>query len=375
MNQVFEQKTREKPRILVAPLDWGLGHTTRCIPIIRELLAQNCTVLVAGNDRQATLLTAEFPTLEIIPLEGYNIKYAKSATGMLKVLILQVPKILQSVRKEQRWLQSISKKYNINAVISDNRYGLYHSSIPCILITHQLRIKSMMGKWTENVLQKINYKLINRFTCCWIPDLEGENNLAGELSHPTRKPRISLKYLGLLSRLIKKEIPVKKNHLLIVLSGPEPLRGILEEEIIKDISQYPGSATILRGLPGATSLIPSTNMIKFYNHLPAGELATSMMEAEFVICRSGYSSLMDIMALQKKSIIIPTPGQPEQEYLGKYLSDKKLAVCISQKNFSLGEALALAAKTNYTFIEIPEKNILKKTIEQFLHQFSNPDLG
>ena len=375
MNQVFEQKTQEKPRILVAPLDWGLGHTTRCIPIIRELLVQNCTVLLAGNDRQAALLAVEFPSLEIIPLDGYNINYAKSATGMLKALFLQVPKILLSVRKEQQWLQSVCKEYNISVVISDNRYGLYHSSIPCVLITHQLLIKSTLGKWAENILQKINYRLINRFTGCWVPDAAGENNLAGELSHPARKPGIPLKYIGLLSRLEKKEIPVKKNHLFIMLSGPEPLRGIMEEKIIKDISHYPGSATIVRGLPGTTSLMPSTNMLKFYNHLSAEELAAAMMEAEFVICRSGYSSLMDIIALQKKSIIIPTPGQTEQEYLGKYLADKKMAVCISQKNFSLEEVLAVAKNTNYQFIEMPEKENLKKTIEQFLHQPGNTDLG
>ncbi len=375
MNQVFDQKTGGKPRILVAALDWGLGHTTRSIPVIRELLAQNCTVLLAGNEQQAALLAAEFPALEIIPLKGYKIKYGKSAFGLFKALFFQIPGIIRSIRREQQWLQSICQAHNINAVISDNRYGLYHSSIPCVLITHQLLIKSGLGKWIDNFLQKINYRFINRFSYCWVPDTESEENLAGELSHPVKRPKTPLNYIGLLSRLKKKDIPVKNNHLLILLSGPEPMRGILEEKIIKDISHFPGGATVVRGLPGNASLVPSTNMLTFYNHLPTEELETAMMEAEFVICRSGYSSIMDIMALQKKSILIPTPGQTEQEYLGKYLADKKRIVCIGQNKFLLEEALIVAKKTNYGFIEIPEENRLKKTIEEFLYQLSNTDLG
>lgn len=368
MNQVFIQKKRGNPRILVAPLDWGLGHTTRCIPVVKELLAQNCTVLFAGNDRQAEVLRTEFPDLEIVPLKGYNIEYAKSGKGMLVSLFFQIPKIFKAIRQEQKWLQSIIKEYGITGIISDNRYGLYHSSVPCVLITHQLCIKSALGKWTEKILQRINYKLINRFTSCWIPDTENENNLAGELSHPQRKPSVPVQYTGLLSRLKTKEIAEKKNHLLIMLSGPEPMRTIFEEKIIKEISHYNGSATVIRGLPGVNTLVPSTNMIRFYNHLSTEELSNAMSEAAFIICRSGYSSVMDIITLQKKSILIPTPGQTEQEYLGEYLAKKKLAICINQKDFSLEESLALARSTQYNLATIPERNHLEEVVKLFLNR-------
>ena len=376
----MKEKLQGKPRILVAPLDWGLGHATRCIPIIRELLAQGCDVWLAGEGAQAILLKAEFPELPFLELPGYKIHYAKTAKGLIWKMIQQGPKMRRAILYEHLWLKKMVAHYHIDAVISDNRYGLYHSDVPCIFITHQLTIKSSAGKWTEKILQKRNYKYINRFTVCWVPDIEEENNLAGELSHPFIKPVIPVHYIGLLSRFEKKE-PFdklrmqKKKHLLIILSGPEPQRSILEEKIISGISHYDNTATIVRGLPGSASLIPSTNMIKFYNHLPAAELNIEMQEAEYVISRSGYSTVMDLMALQKKSILIPTPGQTEQEYLSKYLMEKGIAISISQKDFSLSNALAAATEYNYQIPLIPADATLKETIEKFLHQSCKPALG
>ncbi len=380
LNQHLKGKIDGKHRILVAPLDWGLGHATRCIPIIRKLLEQNCDVWLAGEGAQEQLLKTEFPDLPILSLPGYRIRYAKTRRGLIWKMIVQGPKMRRAIQYEHRWLKKAINEFGFDAVISDNRYGLYHSEIPCIFITHQLTIKSSVGKWTEKILQKSNYRYINQYSACWVPDLAGENNLAGELSHPSIKLSIPVHYIGLLSRFQKKE-PIdhfrieKKNHLLIILSGPEPQRTILEEKMITDIGHYNGTATIVRGLPGSASLIPSTNMIKFYNHLPAYELSVEMQEAEYVIGRSGYSSVMDIVALQKKSILIPTPGQTEQEYLGKSLMGKSRAVCISQKDFSLHTALSAAKNFEYKIQFINSESFLTKTIELFLDQLDNPALG
>jgi hypothetical protein len=239
------------------------------------------------------------------------------------------------------------EKYQFDAVISDNRFGLYHQTIPSIFITHQLRIKSPFGKRSGDFLQKRNYRFINRFTECWIPDEEKENGLAGELSHPTTKPGIPCHYTGILTRLKKNNVDEKKAHLFISLSGPEPQRSLLENRVIDDIIYYRGTAVIVRGLPGETRIIPSTNDIRFYNHLPADEFNEEMGKAEYVISRSGYSTIMDIARLGKKSILIPTPGQTEQEYLGKYLAEKKFAFCIDQNNFSLDKALEKAVAFDY----------------------------
>lgn len=375
MNQPFSEKNGGKPRILVAPLDWGLGHATRCIPIVRELLAQGCDVWLAGEGAQEQLLKTEFPDLPFIELPGYRIHYAKTAKGLIWKMIQQGPKLRRAILYEHQWLKKMVAQHHIDAVISDNRYGLYHSAVPCIFITHQLLIKSSAGKWTEKILQKRNYKYINRFTECWVPDIKGENNLAGELSHPQLKPAIPVHYIGLLSRFEKKERAEKKEHLLIVLSGPEPQRSMLEEKIIKDIGHYNHTATIVRGLPGSASLIPSTGMIQFYNHLPADELNDAIQEAQYIISRSGYSTVMDIMTLQKKSILIPTPGQTEQEYLGRSLMEKRIAACTEQKGFSLEKALTVAGKFNYQMPVVANHSVLVKNIERFLSQSFKPDLG
>ena len=379
MNHPLPPEIIGKPRILVAPLDWGLGHATRCIPIIRELLAQGCDVWLAGEGAQEQLLKTEFPELPFLELPGYRIHYAKTARGLIWKMIQQGPKMRRAILYEHQWLKKMVAQHHIDAVISDNRYGLYHSAVPSIFITHQLLIKSSAGKWTEKILQKRNYKYINRFTECWVPDNKDENNLAGELSHPSLKPVVPVHYIGLLSRFVKKEsfdkLTEKKHHLLVILSGPEPQRSIFEEKIIKDIVHYDHTATIVRGLPGSASLIPSTGMIQFYNHLPSAELNAAMQEAAYIISRSGYSTVMDIMALQKKSILIPTPGQTEQEYLGRSLMEKQIAVCLEQKGFSLEKALVTAAGFNYKIPDAANDPVLAKNIQRFLSQSFTPALG
>jgi len=366
MDQVLNQEMAGKPRILVAPLDWGLGHATRCIPIIKELLAQECDVWLAGEGAQESLLKAEFPQLPFLLLQGYRVNYAKTGRGLTWKMIKQWPKMQRAIKAEHEWLKKMVAEYKFDAVISDNRYGLHLTSIPCIFITHQLTIKSPVGKWSEKILQKRNYTFINKFTECWVPDIEGEKNLAGELSHPRPKPAIPVKYIGLLSRFEKRSSDEKKSHLLVILSGPEPQRSIFEEKIINDISHYNGTATIVRGLPGSSSLIPSTNMLKFYNHLPADELNAAMNDASYIISRSGYSTLMDVMALQKKSIFIPTPAQTEQEYLGENLMKRNIALCIKQENFSLPEALAAASTFNYQIPAFQNGDLLKNEIAKLV---------
>jgi hypothetical protein len=335
-------------KLLVAPLDWGLGHATRCVPIIRDLLNNNCEVWLAGEEAQEKLLREEFPSLSFLLLKGYRIKY--SGKALTTKLILQIPSVLRSIKEENNWLKEQVNKHGFGAVIADNRYGLYHENIFSVFITHQLRIQSSLGKFSEDILQKWNYKLINKFNECWIPDEQGENNLAGEISHPVKLPSTQVKYIGALSRFSSFS-PLGngsiKDHLLIVLSGPEPQRTIFENKVIDQIVKYTGTVTIVRGLPGEKNIIPSTNHIHFFNHLSSEELNNEMLKAEFIICRSGYSSVMDIAALKKKSILVPTPGQTEQEYLGDYLMKKQFAYCCKQNEFILFNCIGGAKKFEY----------------------------
>lgn len=327
------------PKILVAPLDWGLGHTTRCIPVIYHLLNCGAEVLLAGNDIQQAVLQKEFPACTFLPLKGYQVSYSRSATGMAWKILQQAPSLIKTIRAENKWLDEIIQQYKIDAVISDNRFGLYSRKVPCIFMTHQLHIKSNMGRFTEWLIQKINYRCINRFSACWVPDHEGVPNLAGQLSHPAKKPLTQLQYIGPLTRMQAQPVAQQPGHVLFILSGPEPQRSLFEQMIFQQLQNFTGSATVVRGLPAGKDLPPAMAGITIYNHLAKAELNKELCRAEYIIGRTGYSSVMDMAAFNLKPILVPTPGQPEQEYLAKYLSAQKFCMTASQQNFNLHKLL------------------------------------
>ena len=330
-----------KPRILIAPLDWGLGHATRCIPVIATLIKQHCTVIVAAEDQIKTLLQKEFPYLQFIELKGYSIKYSRYKLGMPVKLLFQLPKIIYRIYAENKWLKNIVKENNIDTVISDNRMGLYHKKIPCVYITHQLTIKTS-SRFTERFAQKIHYHYINKFKACWVPDAEGDFNLAGALSHPALLPKVPVTYLGALSRFEKKQAEIKYD-LCVILSGPEPQRTIFEKIILADIEKISGQNFLVRGLPQETKALElKNNSIEIKNYLGADELNKVIQQSKIIISRCGYSTIMDLVKLQQKAILVPTPGQTEQEYLAGYLQQKKLFYSVAQQNFSLPEAIKKA---------------------------------
>lgn len=336
-----------RPRVLVAPLDWGLGHATRCIPVIYELQKQNTDVWLAGEKAQERLLKSEFPHLPFLPLRGYRVRYSRSASGLWLTLLRQMPRIWRTVQREKKWLAHMVKRHQFDLVISDNRFGLSHPAIPCIFMTHQLTIRTSLGKWLDKQAQRMNYQFVRKFTECWVPDLKQEPNLGGQLSHPVVFPETPVRYAGILSRLDKKADRPEPGRLFISLSGPEPQRTIWEDKLINDIVSYNGQATIVRGLPDSEKILPSTTHIRFYNHLPSTEYAEEMSKAEWIICRSGYSTVMDIARMGKKAVLVPTPGQPEQEYLARHLSENGFAPFISQAQFSIVAAIKAANSFNY----------------------------
>ena len=364
---------KRKIRVLIAPLDWGLGHATRCLPIIYELLRKGCEVCVACNERQAHLMRTEVPDAQIIPLPGYNFRYSKLGVLNKLATIFQVPKILIAIKREHRWLRDVFKKESFDLIISDNRYGFYNQTAYSVFITHQLQIQVPGNKWLQRILQKWNYYFINRFNECWIPDFKVEPNLAGELSHPEVLPKIVVRYIGLLSRFENIVVSTRKPvDILILISGPEPQRTVLEEKIVDQLQKIKRSAIVVRGLPEMKDVRKSFNNISFFNHLPAQELNELMSNAQVVISRSGYSTVMDIIQLGKKSILVPTPGQTEQEYLAAYLMQKKWCLSFPQNKFFIESALQEAAQFDYTFIARHEKihleNILGEVIDRLRNQ-------
>lgn len=334
-----------RPCVLIAPLDWGLGHATRCIPIINVLIEHNVKVIIAADGAIAELLKAEFPSIVFLPLHGYNIKYGHSRITFLPGLLAQMPRIIRITWEEKRWLDKIIDDHHIDAVISDNRFGFVSKKIPCIYITHQLFIET--GNTLLNKLaQKIHYRFINRFSECWVPDTPGANNLAGKLSHPSVFPAIPVKYTGPLSRFRKNKHPEKKG-LLIILSGPEPQRTIFENLLLHQLKNYTKEVVLVRGLPATPDSIKVKSNITVYNHLAAGMLAELIQQSHYIISRSGYSTVMDLVTLQQKAILVPTPGQKEQEYLADYLMNRKIFFSCRQEDLQLEKTIAASDEFEY----------------------------
>ncbi len=351
-------------RVLIAPLDWGLGHATRCIPIIKAFKSLGCEVLIAADGAVAKLLSNEFPDIRIIHLEGYHIQYAKTAKALAWKLLFQIPKIISRIRNEQDWLDKIIDSEKIDLVISDNRYGLYSKKIPSVFITHQLIIKTPFP-FLEEQLRKINYRFIHRFSTCWVPDAPGETNLAGLLSHPKTLPKIPVHYIGILTRMLKQKEEEIQFDYCFLLSGPEPQRTILETNILKSLPLISGNIVIIRGLPDTASSLMVPAHIKVFNHLPTTELANVLSLSNLIICRSGYTSIMELIGLQKDAVLIPTPGQTEQEYLAEKLNAANRFLYVKQDQFNILEAINNAKE--HSFIKTDFPVFTTNELEALLH--------
>lgn len=319
-------------RILFAPLDWGLGHASRCIPLIEECLLNGHEVIIAANQMISILLQKQFPTLRYLPLPGYNVTYSKRKWTLALEIVAQIPKIKKTIKSEHRWLQQVIEEYQLDLVISDNRYGLYTTKIPCVFITHQLQIQVPQSSIFQKWVNRINHQYITKFTTCFVPDYEVDK-MSGQLSNKTGLANIT--YIGNLSRFTPTAQPQPVYDLLVLLSGPEPQRSLLENLLLDQIQHTNIKTYVVRGKPGSLdNPIVSTN-ITIVNHLGSTELQTVMTSSAMIVARSGYSTIMDLIKLNRRAILIPTPGQTEQEYLASYLAEKNWFMTCDQQSILL----------------------------------------
>lgn len=352
-----------RKRILVAPLDWGLGHAGRCVPLVREIIAQGHEPILATDGRALDFLKTEFPQVTSIRLKGYHPVYPKD-DGMVMTMASQTPKFLAAIAQEHSGLKKIIRAHSIDLVISDNRYGLWTTATPTVLITHQLFIRMPRSmKWMEPAVNALNHFFIKRFTHCWVPDVEHDENISGELSHGSAVPS-NVEFIGMLSRF--SFTPAQKKYdLLVLLSGPEPQRTILEEAIFHQIKETSLKTLIVRGKPEEHRKENLTEMIESVSHLPSGQLAEALLQSEVVVCRAGYSSIMELASLKKAAMLIPTPGQTEQEYLAERLSKKGCCVVQPQRALDIPKALSELKQLKNTNIPF-EGDRFKIALKKFL---------
>ncbi len=351
---------KEKPRILVAPLDWGIGHATRCVPVIRELIRQGAEVYIASNGRPLKVLQRAFPELPTLKLPPYDVRYP--FRSIILNLLLQLPRILWAVFAEHRQINRWVKKYEFDGIISDNRLGCFSRKAPTVFISHQLNVEApneALGRMTN----MLNHWFIRRYDRCWVPDWSGAGNLSGSLSRPS--PHTQTFYVGPLTRL-KAVASAKKYDVLALLSGPEPQRTHLEKAILRQAAELPYHMLLVQGKPEAESVTEQRSNIEIVPFLDAEALSEAISASEMVVCRSGYSTLMDLAALGKKALLIPTPGQTEQIYLAEFLSGKGSFVWQDQKEIDLAHGIPAVMALPDPDLSLLNTRMLEMAVKEFL---------
>ncbi len=346
-------------RILYVVLNWGLGHASRSIPVIKELTKQNCEVTLGSDGRAGILLQKEFPELEYLELPPYNIHYAGHFVWSMGT---QLPKILLAIRKEKQFLNQLLLNRKFDVIISDNRYGCFHKSYTSIFLTHQLNIQLPFPGGSYFASKSVK-RFIRNFDTCWVPDFPGDPNLAGKLAHGKNTENVI--YIGSLSRIQYQEKEAIYDA-VAVLSGPEPERSRLEKIMLKQMRDHAGNFALVKGITDNNSKILQISNVKIFPYLLSKDLNELMLSAKVIICRSGYSSLMDLAKLRKPAILIPTPGQTEQEYLAKRMLQQGIFYTQNQKGFDLKSALQKYHNFKGLDEERKDDGLLAKAIQNLI---------
>jgi UDP-N-acetylglucosamine transferase subunit ALG13 len=351
-------------RILIAPLDWGLGHTTRCVPLIRRLISLQCEVVFAGNDTQQTFVHQLFPDQEFRYLKGYNVRYGKGK--VLPALLPQLPGLVKRISEEHDWLLQLCRREKIDGIISDNRYGLWHPSIPSVILTHQAQILSGMGRLADRMLLRLHRRLLSRFAATWVVDVEGPGNLGGRMSQ-VAADWTETSFIGWLTQFSEKGETDEAEYILVLLSGPEPQRTMLSDQLWAKALNQKQKVVFVEGKPDAKrSNVP--DHIVYYTQTLGGELQALIQHASYVICRSGYSTLMDLLFFKKPALLIPTPGQTEQEYLAKDLSDRGFFESLAQDELMAND---LFERQTGFFFPVPMEdphNRFREVLDEWLNR-------
>ena len=355
----------QAPKIcLFAVLNWGLGHATRSIPIIKSLLTHHVRVHLASDGQALTLLKKEFPQLSAYKLPAYNIRY--NDNHLLGTMMIQTPKIIKTITNEYLETQKIIKQISPNLIISDNRYGVRSNQVLSILMCHQWKIP-LSNPILSYFLNKAHRFFIKKFDKLWIPDAPPPHNLTGQMTAGTiHMPHT---FIGTLSRLKIQPKTTTVQQILAILSGPEPQRTTLETKLTRILSDLEMPSILIRGViqDKEATVLKTLNRLQIINFLTSEKLNTAIAQSEIIICRSGYSSILDLVHLQKKAILIPTPNQPEQEYLARFLGQKDGFVIARQDNLNITAAIKLLLSTRHptclsSAIQLDE--VIRQTLTQ-----------
>lgn len=350
-------------KVLVAPLDWGLGHATRCIPVVREFLRQGAQVELAVVKSNAGLLRETFPELRQHLAPSYNVVYPKHGFNMGAWLLRNSAHLNRVIRYEHRYACEMVRRFGFDILFSDNRFGFYSRAARSIYMTHQRRIAFPKAfSAFESVGEIWHGAVMKHFDEVWVPDLEEAPGYAGTLSHIKREP-VPTRFVGPLSRFSGMELPdaSKDYGITAVVSGVEPSRSHFEKKLMEILPKLPGRHVMILGKPAAGPKSWIEGNVLFHNHLPSDEFLDTVRRSRWVVSRGGYSTVMDMAVLQSKNIFVPTPGQYEQHILASNLQRAGFAACITEGALSV-ETMKEALQSNVQPLPYPKNSFLEDAV-------------
>lgn len=333
------QTSLKGKKILIAPLNWGLGHATRCVPVIEQLKALEAEIIIAGDGAPLQFLKELYPKLLSYELPSYNIQYPAGWGGAWKT-VFQATKIIDAIRQEQKVVEKIVQEASIDILLSDHRYGVYSTKVKSIFIAHQLKVLPPKGlRWGAGAILSWHKTFLKHFNEIWVPDFEGSNNLSGALSHNVHTG-VKTRFIGPQSRfsLYDDTVPSSEENIVALISGPEPQRTFFEQKLLEQLQKINQPSVLIRGVVSAEENLQMGN-VRVIHYLHGEELRKVLSSAKLIVSRPGYSTLMDLSYLNKKSLFIPTPGQTEQEFLAENMANEACAIVQKQSQLNIAKAL------------------------------------
>lgn len=356
-------------KVLIAPLDWGLGHATRCVPIIREYLRLGAQVELAVVKANASFFRGIFPQLRQRLAPSYNIVYPKHGYNMGMWLVKNGTHLNKVVRFEHKFAEEMVERFHYDVLVSDNRFGFYSNKAKSIYMTHQRRIAfpPMLSAF-EHLGILWHNSVMRHFDEVWVPDLKEAPGYAGSMSHVTYCPR-PVKFVGLLSRFSEiaetdLRVPAETYRFVAVVSGVEPARGRFEKTLAEVFSSIPGRHAIIQGRPNAGIKTWTEGNVDFFTHLQDDAFAAVVKSAQWVISRGGYSTVMDMAVLGAKCVFIPTPGQYEQVVLARELSKSQYALSLEEEELNKNSLMDITETKDVRIPFVSQNRMLHNVVVQ-----------
>jgi len=356
----MEDNTPKK--VLFGTSSWGLGHATRDLNLIRGLLSRGCEVTVVSTGGALRVLKGELgDSCHYLDWPDIPSSVARSSFLFYLKTTANVPRIMWIWHREKRRVAELLRQERFDLIVTDHRNGLVRSDVRSCFITHSPRY---IAPWRDPFMEGIMEWFLARWFApvykILIPDDE-EGGMSGDMSHKIRfTPREKLAYLGILSSAHRRDLPQDIDY-FITISGPEPQRTMFADKVLSQVDKLSGKIVIALGTPGGTA--PKLgNKIEIYPYLNRDKQEEMLNRAKLVICRSGYTTLMELAEIGRKALLIPTPGQSEQEYLAKTLRERGEFYSVRQNKLDLVRDTKIAS----TYSGHTPHHLTEESVERFL---------